>query len=147
MRATRTSYLQSLALNRQLAEKGMTPFNLEGLASLLARQGEFRWAVQLWGAAEALREAMPFPLPPADRVGYEQTVATARTQLGEEAFTAAWQDERQGGQAVMCLVRQEQGSGARVRKRGGSTHEAGHAKERRHRADRVYLAPQAVHRP
>jgi DNA-binding NarL/FixJ family response regulator len=37
---------------------------------------------------------MPSPLPPIDRPGYEQAVATARTQLGEQAFAAAWQEGR-----------------------------------------------------
>lgn len=70
----------------------MTPFNLEGLASVVATQGALRWAVQLWGAAEALREAMDVPRLPVDRVGYECAVAAAREQLGEEAFYAAWSE-------------------------------------------------------
>ena len=70
----------------------MTPFNLEGLAGVVAAQGALRWAAQLWGAAEALREAIDVPRLPVDRVGYEQAVAAARAQLGEEAFAAAWQE-------------------------------------------------------
>ncbi len=72
----------------------MTPFNLEGLASVVATQGELRWAAKLWGAAEALREAMDIPRLPVDRVGYEQAVAAVRAQLGEDAFAAAWQEGR-----------------------------------------------------
>ena len=70
----------------------MTPFNLEGLASVVATQGALRWAAQLWGAAEALREAIDVPRLPVDRVVYEQAVAAARAQLGEEAFAAAWHE-------------------------------------------------------
>src|SRR6266700_4155635 len=92
MPAARTYYQQSLALNRQVGEKWMTPFNLEGLAGVVASQGALRWATQLWGAAEALREAIDVPRLPVDRVGYEQTVGAARAQLGEEAFAAAWQE-------------------------------------------------------
>jgi len=55
-------------------------------------QGALRWAAQLWGAAEALREAIDVPRLPVDRVGYEQAVAAAWAQLGEEAFAAAWQE-------------------------------------------------------
>jgi tetratricopeptide (TPR) repeat protein len=90
--AARTYYQQSLALNQQVGEKWMTPFNLEGLAGVDATQGALRWAAQVWGAAEALRQAMEVPRLPVDRVGYEQAVAAARAQLGEEAFAAAWQD-------------------------------------------------------
>jgi tetratricopeptide (TPR) repeat protein len=85
-------YQQSLALNQQIGEKWMTPFNLEGLAGVVATQGMLRWAAQLWGAAEVLREAMDVPRLPVDRAGYEQAVGAARSQLGEETFAAAWQD-------------------------------------------------------
>ena len=90
--AARTYYQQSLALNRQVGEKWMTPFNLEGLARVIAAQGELLQAAQLWGAAEALREAIDVPRLPVDRAGYEQAVGAARAQLGEEAFAAAWQE-------------------------------------------------------
>ena len=92
MLAARTYYQQSLALNQQVGEKWMTPFNLEGLASVVATQGALRWAAQLWGAAEALREAIAVPRLPVDRVGYEQAVAAARAQLGEDTFAAVWQE-------------------------------------------------------
>src|SRR2546421_594908 len=59
-----------------------------------AAQGELRWAAQLWGAAEALREEMAFPLLPADRAGYERAVTAAQAQLGVQAFTAAWAQGR-----------------------------------------------------
>jgi hypothetical protein len=54
--------------------------------------GELGWAVQLWGAAEALRQTMDVPRLPVDRVGYEQAVGAARVHLGEEAFSPAWQE-------------------------------------------------------
>ena len=90
--AARTLYQQSLALNRQMGEKWMTPFNLEGLASVDAAQGALQRAAQLWGAAEALRQAIDVPRLPVDHADYEQAVAAARAQFGEEAFAAAWQE-------------------------------------------------------
>jgi DNA-binding NarL/FixJ family response regulator len=48
----------------------------------------------MWGAAEALREAIGTPLPPVERATYERSIAAARAQLGEEAFAAAWQEGR-----------------------------------------------------
>ncbi len=90
--AARTYYQQSLELNQQIGEKWMTPFNLEGLASVVAAQGALRWAAQLWGAAEALREAMDVPRLPVDHVGYEQAVGAARAHLGEETYASAWQE-------------------------------------------------------
>lgn len=70
----------------------MTSFNLEGLASVAATQGELRRAAQLWGAAEALRESIDVPRLPVDHSGYALAVAAARAQLGEEAFVLAWQE-------------------------------------------------------
>jgi hypothetical protein len=70
------------------------PERAAGLASVDATQGEIRWAAQLWGAAEALRESIDVPRLPVDRAGYEQAVAAARAQLGEEAFATAWQEGR-----------------------------------------------------
>jgi predicted ATPase/DNA-binding CsgD family transcriptional regulator len=92
--AARSRYEESLALAQELGEKWLIPFNLEGLAGVLATQGELRWAAQLWGAAEVLREETAFPLPPVVRPIYEQAVATARTQLGEPTFAGAWQEGR-----------------------------------------------------
>jgi ATP/maltotriose-dependent transcriptional regulator MalT len=67
---------------------------LEGLAALEAGQGRPRQAVWLWGAADALREAIGAPMYPVSRAGYEQAIAQARTQLGEQAFRAAWAEGR-----------------------------------------------------
>jgi DNA-binding CsgD family transcriptional regulator len=50
--------------------------------------------VRLWGAADALREAMGTPIPPVYRADYERSVAAARAQLGEKAFAAAWAEGR-----------------------------------------------------
>jgi hypothetical protein len=61
---------------------------------VLTTQGELRWAAQLWGAAEALREGTASPLLPSDRASYEQVMAAARAQLGEEAFASAWAEGR-----------------------------------------------------
>jgi predicted ATPase/DNA-binding CsgD family transcriptional regulator len=67
---------------------------LEGLAAVVAAQGDLPWAVRLWGATEALRETRSTPLPPVYRTDYERSVMAARTQLGEEAFAAAWSQGR-----------------------------------------------------
>jgi DNA-binding NarL/FixJ family response regulator len=48
----------------------------------------------LWGAAEALREAIGAPIPPVYRGAYERAVRAARAQCGEKAFAAAWTQGR-----------------------------------------------------
>src|SRR5207248_10052199 len=63
---------------------------LEGLAAVVATQGELAWAAELWGMAEALREAIGVPIPSVVRAEYERTVAAARSHLWEKAFAAPW---------------------------------------------------------
>jgi hypothetical protein len=51
---------------------------------------ESELAAQLWGAAEALRQAIGARQAPASRATRERLMAAAREQLGEEAFAVAW---------------------------------------------------------
>jgi predicted ATPase/class 3 adenylate cyclase/DNA-binding CsgD family transcriptional regulator len=84
-------YEESLAMAaRGVTGKELIPSCLEGLAGLVAAQGELARATWLWGAAETLRQAFGVPIPPVERATYEQAVATARSQLGVRAFAAAW---------------------------------------------------------
>ena len=46
------------------------------------------------GVAASLRNMIGSPLPPVFRADYGRSVAAARTQLGEKAFTAAWAEGR-----------------------------------------------------
>jgi ATP/maltotriose-dependent transcriptional regulator MalT len=81
--------------------------NLGGLAALEAGQGKPRQAAWLWGAAEALREAIGATLHPVYRASYEQAMALAHAQLGESAFRAAWAEGRLMT-PVQALAAQEQ---------------------------------------
>jgi hypothetical protein len=49
-----------------------------------------RRAARLWGAAQARRDVIGSQIPPSEYLDYECAVAAARTELGEEAFAAAW---------------------------------------------------------
>jgi DNA-binding CsgD family transcriptional regulator len=94
LRAARGHYVESLTLVQEMGSKWIIPFDLEGLAGMLATQGELRWAAQLWGAAEVLREAISMPMPPVYCADYDRSVAAARAQLGEQAFAATWAEGR-----------------------------------------------------
>jgi predicted ATPase/class 3 adenylate cyclase len=87
---SRALYEQGVVLASESGDKGTIPAGLEGLAATVAAQGNHVWAAHLWGAAEALRETIGTPLPPVDCAPYHRAVAAARTQLGEQAFAAAW---------------------------------------------------------
>ncbi len=93
--SARHHYQESLTL---LFEQNVCKENiaasLEGLAALEAAQGAPRHAARLWGAAEALREAIGAPIYPVYRASYEQALAHARATLGEQAFRNAWAEGR-----------------------------------------------------
>jgi tetratricopeptide (TPR) repeat protein len=67
---------------------------LEGIAALEVALGGLEGAARLWGAAEALREALGAPMFPVDQAEYTPIIAAARTALGEAAFAAAWAEGR-----------------------------------------------------
>jgi predicted ATPase/class 3 adenylate cyclase/DNA-binding CsgD family transcriptional regulator len=93
--AARALYEASVTMaSKGMDDKGAITSCLEGLAGVIATQGELAWAARLWGAAEALRETMGTPLLPVERADYERSVATARADLGVKAFVAAWADGR-----------------------------------------------------
>ncbi len=88
-------YQESLSLLSKFAVyQESIAWGLEGLAALEAEQGKQKHAGQLWGAAEALREAIGAPIYPVYRVSYEQDIALARTKLSLQAFAAAWAEGR-----------------------------------------------------
>jgi predicted ATPase/class 3 adenylate cyclase/DNA-binding CsgD family transcriptional regulator len=86
--------VRSLTLASKVGDNRDIVLYVEGLADVVAAQGESTWAARLWGSAEALRETMGTPIWPIERARYERTVAAARASLGEKAFAAAWAEGR-----------------------------------------------------
>lgn len=78
---------------------------LEGLAAVVAAQGEPTWAARLWGRAEAQRETIKTPLPPRSRADYDHAVALARSQLDEPSFAAAWAEGHALTLEQVCVAR------------------------------------------
>jgi ATP/maltotriose-dependent transcriptional regulator MalT len=81
---------ESLLLSTALGEQWMVAACLVNLGEIAAAQRQFAWAAQLWGAAEALREATGLSLQPVEIGDYERSVSAARADLGEKTFAAAW---------------------------------------------------------
>jgi hypothetical protein len=80
----------SLADFEQLGMKWHLLRCLEIQAAIESAGGHPARAARLLGAAAAARAALGTPLPPPDRPAYERAAASARAQLGEEGFAAAW---------------------------------------------------------
>jgi tetratricopeptide (TPR) repeat protein len=87
-------FRESLVLWVKLGAKGGVAESLEGLGALAARQSDGERAARLLGAAEALREAIGAPVPPPERMDYEEAVRRARELLGAEVFEACWREGR-----------------------------------------------------
>ena len=83
-------YQESFQLLQEIHDREFFPLCLESLAGVVAGQGEQAWAARLWGAAEAIRETVGNPIQPLYLLEYQQAVAAAREQLGQEAFVTAW---------------------------------------------------------
>jgi predicted ATPase/class 3 adenylate cyclase len=80
---------ESLALLKELGDKEGIAECLEGFASAVGTKGEVARALRLFGAAEALREAIGAPLSPGERVHYEKHLARVRASCTEADFTRA----------------------------------------------------------
>ena len=90
----RVLYDESREIARELNHMWLIAVCLEGRAGLAAEEGQLVWAVQLWGAADALRETIRVPIPLIERAEYERSITTARTRLGEQDFAVAWEAGR-----------------------------------------------------
>jgi predicted ATPase/serine/threonine protein kinase len=97
----RAHYEKGLAIMIELNDKWFVAVCLEGLAIAASAQSSAEgsragalWAARLWGAAQALRDAIGVPLRSFERAINEWGIAAIRTQLGEEAFAAAWAEGR-----------------------------------------------------
>jgi len=90
----RSLFEEGLALCIEMGNKTFVTFYLVGLARTVAAQGQPVWAAQLSGAADRLREIIKAAVPPFVRPIYEHLTTNLRAQLGEEAFSALWEQGR-----------------------------------------------------
>jgi predicted ATPase/class 3 adenylate cyclase len=87
-------YQEALALSQQVGNPLVEAFALSSLAGMAARQGQPACAARMWGAASALRDAIGTRLPLEEEERFAGPVSAVREFLGEDAFTAAWEDGR-----------------------------------------------------
>jgi predicted ATPase/transcriptional regulator with XRE-family HTH domain len=85
---------EALALFTKLDNHLDIALCLECLALVAVSQGQAARAAWLWGASDALLETLRIPLFSNCIVRRERGVATARAQLNEAAFAAAWAEGR-----------------------------------------------------
>jgi predicted ATPase/DNA-binding winged helix-turn-helix (wHTH) protein len=85
---------ESLYVQREVGERWYLSLSVEGLAQWLTAQGRHERAARLFGAGEALREAVGAVVLVLYRDGYEQALAELRSGLGEERLAALWMEGR-----------------------------------------------------
>jgi predicted ATPase/DNA-binding SARP family transcriptional activator len=85
---------ESLTIRQTLGAKLGIAYSLEGLAMLYRGMRNPAKAARLWGASQALRDAIGTPVPPIERTRYTREQAMVRADLGAEAFDQACAEGR-----------------------------------------------------
>ena len=85
---------EGLKLSREMAMKHAIVFHLHAAAALASAQGQPVRSARLWGASEALMREIGTGLGPVERFHYGPYIESARAQLGEAAWQAAWDEGR-----------------------------------------------------
>jgi hypothetical protein len=68
--------------------------SLVDVGAVAGARGEPLRAARLWGAADALREVTGYTMSVREAGMYEPYISAARSELGETAFRAAWEEGR-----------------------------------------------------
>jgi hypothetical protein len=67
---------------------------LELAAAIMSAGHHAEGSARLYGAIDALREAISCPLGACDRSDHDRSLAAVRSSLGEAAFARAWAEGR-----------------------------------------------------
>jgi hypothetical protein len=81
-------------LQGEMGVKASIAEGLESLAGLAGALEDYRRAARLWGAADALREAIGAPWPPLERRLHEPYLEAIRSRCEEAGWTKAWEEGR-----------------------------------------------------
>ncbi len=85
---------EALLLAHGLGYREATAYALEGLAAAAAGGGQLRRSARLFGAAEALLQALGTSLEPAERAMHERAVSILHAELSAETLAADWDEGR-----------------------------------------------------
>jgi predicted ATPase/class 3 adenylate cyclase/DNA-binding CsgD family transcriptional regulator len=90
--AAEDSQHQALALCVKHGFSGAATEVLEVLASVVAAGESYAEAIRVFGAAATLRERTGQARRPVDQPAYDADLATLRSAVGDDQFTAAWKE-------------------------------------------------------
>jgi predicted ATPase/class 3 adenylate cyclase len=81
---------EGLLVAQRIGDGECAALCLEGFAGLAGARAQGARSARLYGATEALRDAVGAPLSPVDRPDHDHKVAAARAQLDEADWKTAW---------------------------------------------------------
>ena len=112
LRRAKAQFEENLTLSKELGDKATLSMSLEGLACVAGAEGEALRAGRLFGAAEALMEAIGYRLVPREIAMLEPYRASVRPRLGEKAWGEALAQGRAMGldQATAYALSEDQPS-------------------------------------
>jgi tetratricopeptide (TPR) repeat protein len=84
-------YREGLAVSGAAGDRELIAFCLEGTGRVAVAEARMERAGTLYAAGDALRTAVGAPLSPAEQTQHTAALEAARTALGAEAFTRAWE--------------------------------------------------------
>ncbi len=83
-------YDEGLKVSHAAGDRELVAFCLEGTGRVAAAEGRMERAGTLYGAGEALRMAVGAPLSPSEVPQHDLFLDEARTALGDQSFSRAW---------------------------------------------------------
>ncbi len=83
-------FVEGLSLSNKVGEKMSIAISLGGLGGAASLEGQFERAALLFGASDALLDTIGEVRDVTDGADHNHMVATARAQLDEASFAAAW---------------------------------------------------------
>lgn len=86
------SFREGHLLLIEAGSKAAIAASIAGFAGLALAQDQVIRAARLFGAVDTILQSLAWRLPPADYEMHKHYLARARAQLGEEAFTAAFNE-------------------------------------------------------
>ena len=94
LEGARDRFAECLVLCRELNNRMVAIQNLEGLACAAGARREDERSARLFGAADALREALDYPRDSRDLALQEPYLSSARSRLDEKSWEAAFAEGR-----------------------------------------------------
>jgi tetratricopeptide (TPR) repeat protein len=85
-----TNLNQAIQISREINNSYLLAGSLVALAAVAVSARRARQAAGLLGRADSIYSATGLVIDPADKPEYDQALGTARSELGEEAFAAAY---------------------------------------------------------